>query len=92
MPFAIKTTLATDLVPEPQETTQPALPQFPFSMGLTAGSHPAEVNADWKRACEYDPGPTPLSPYHSQSRSRIDFSRHSHCSKDNKTTTLSSSW
>lgn len=46
IPFAMSTTLETDLVPDPHATTHPALPQFPFSIGLTAGSHPADVIAD----------------------------------------------
>jgi len=46
IPFAINTTLATDFVPAPHATTQPEFPQFPFSGGLIAGSHPARVIAD----------------------------------------------
>jgi hypothetical protein len=63
MPLAMSTMLATDLVPDPQKTTQPPVVQLPFSTGVTAGSHPALDMADWKRAWEYDPGPTPLSPW-----------------------------
>jgi hypothetical protein len=56
IPFAMNTMLATDLVPEPQGTTQPSLVQLPFAIGVTAGSHPALLKADWKRTWEYEPG------------------------------------